>query len=489
MKKITPALLLFAMLLSVFAACGETAGDGDGSSAATSTTPATTPTTDEATKSMTDDLPADLRFDGEVFTFATYDGGNIGQGWACFFDVDEPEAGNILEEASYARNQEVEQRLGVTVSCDEPWEWLGVNDGLMSALSICSSAGKQTYNSLFLESYIHYEVFIIDELIEDVAAMPHMDLSKGYYNQDANKVYYLRDNLYFFVSDITYACQSAVMWLYNKDIMTDLGYEENYLYDKVDSGEWTYSLAMDLINAYSQDVNGDGVKDLTDQYGFSGAPFFFYPAAGLKGTYFTEDGFTFDYGTDLANEVMQEIGDLVESYRYMGGDYAYDIFFENKTLFCSWAMEIRALQGRDIHYGILPFPKYKDSQDTYDTVASGGAILIPANLDNLDMTGAVLEAMASGSAKHFVPAFYDNYIEQGVIQDERSRENWRKMLTEWGSYDFTVWITPTDHIKYFWPVISTVQDGKYDEFKSSWDARKDMVQELCDEFYDWYLAP
>ncbi len=108
MKKITLVLLLFAMLLSAFAACRETAGDGDGSSAATSTAPTTTPTTDEATQSMTDDLPTNLRFDGEVFTFATYDGGNIGWGWACFFDVDEPEAGNILEEASYARNQEVE---------------------------------------------------------------------------------------------------------------------------------------------------------------------------------------------------------------------------------------------------------------------------------------------------------------------------------------------------------------------------------------------
>ncbi len=496
MKKLTLALLLVSLILTVFAACGEgntEAGDTTDAGTEADTTTAVDDITTEASKEH--DLPADLRFDGEEFNIATYEGGNIGQGWACFFDVDEPEAGNILEEAAYTRNQEVENRLGVTINCHELWQWDGTSHGLMFAIEQCGLSGKDNYQTFFMESFITYEPFIIDELVADVAAMPYIDLDKPYYNKSANDVYYLRDNLYIFISDITYACQNANQWLVNNEMLVDLGYGETYLYDKVNEGSWVLEDVFTMIEGLRSDLNTDGVYDHNDRWGFSGQPYAacgLFPAAGIRGTILTEDGFVFEYGSDYAVEVVDRLLDLVE-HEDTWFDYgeawreSFTPFWNGNSLFLSYASEIRALNQIEFDFGILPLPKYRESQETYSTPASGGITFIPATIQNEELVGAVIEVMASASAKHFVPAFYENFIEQGVIRDDYSRENWAKMLGEWGIHDFTRGIAPDGRICNYAPAYTCI-GAPTREYLSAWDAQKGTVEQLCQEFFDWYLA-
>jgi len=484
MKKLTLAILMFAMLLSTFVACSKDNGKDGETTGAVVSDPV-----------YGDDLPADLRFEGEEFTFATYEGGNIGEGWACFFDVDEPEAGNILEEAAYNRNVEVEERLGVTINCEMPWLWDGTGNGIVFVHGTCGLAGKDIYQTFFLESFHSYEVFIIDELIEDIAAMPYIDLDKPYYNKKANDVYYLGENLYFFVSDITYACQNAAQVLVNKDMLVDLGYDENYLYEKVEDGTWTLDVIFEMIDGLSSDLNSDGVMDHNDRWGLSGQPVaarYLFPAAGLKGTYLTEDGFAFDYGTDYAVEVMERIFDLYEhpdTWYDHGENWsnAFTSFWAGNSLFTCYASAIRVLQDIEFDFGILPFPKFREEQETYYADASGGYAMIPCTIENRNMVGAVIEAMASGSGKYFVPAFYENFIELGVIRDDYSRENWRRLLTEWSVFEFTRCIAPDERVRNYGPAYTIVGTGSR-EYASTWDAQKEMIAEICQEFYDWYLA-
>jgi len=485
MKRLTLAILLFALLLSVFAACDSGKKPAEGTNAET----------DPVQDGYGDALPEDLKFDGKEFLIETYQGGNIGQGWACFFDVDEPEAGNILEEAAYNRNVEVESRLDVEITCQENWLWDGTSNGLVYVYSACGLAGKNKTQLYFLESFVSYEAFIIDELLTDIAALPHVDLNKEYYNKKANDVYYLKDNLYMFVSDITYACQNAVNVLVNNEMLVDLGYDANYIYDKVNDGTWTIDVVFDMIEGVASDLNTDGKLDYNDRLGFSGQPYapcYFFPAAGLKGTYLTDEGFAFDYGTDYAVEVVDRIMDLVyhKDAWYDYGEawaHSFDAFWAGNALFMGFASEIRMLNEIDFEFGILPYPKYSESQETYSTAASGGHAIVPGTIEDEEFVGAVIEAMASASHRHFVPAFYENFIKAGVIRDDASRANWAKMLNEWGSYEFTRCIAPDERIKAYRPAYNIIS-APSDEYKSNWDAQKDMIAEICQEFFDWYLA-
>ncbi|MBQ4064632.1 MAG: hypothetical protein IJD10_00880 [Clostridia bacterium] len=486
MKKLTLAILLFALLLSVFAACNNSKTPADSDTDAETEAPG---------NGYGDDLPADLKFDGKEFVIATYEGGNIGQGWACFFDCDEPEAGNILEEASYNRNVEVESRLDATITCEELWPWDGTSNGLVFAYTACGLAGKDTYQMFFMESFVGYEAFIIDELLTDVASLPYMDLNKEYYNKKANDVYYLRDALYLFVSDITYACQNSNQVLINNDMLVDLGYEETYVYDKVNNGTWTIDTVFDMIEGVADDLNSDGTIDFNDRVGFTGQPYGpcgFFPAAGLRGTYLTDEGFAFDYGTDYAIEVVDRILDLVEhpdTWFAPNSDWteSFTAFWNGNALFMGYASEIRALNQLNFEFGLLPYPKYSESQETYSTSTSGGIAIIPVTISDEDFVGAVVEAMASGSHRYFVPAFYENFIEAGVIRDDYSRANWAKMLNEWGSYEFTRGIAPDQRLGGYGIAYGVIGSASRD-YISTWDSQKEMLAELCQEFYDWYLA-
>jgi hypothetical protein len=411
-------------------------------------------------------------------------------GWCNFLDCDEPEAGMLLQEAAYNRNEEIRSLLGVEITSEEVWQWNGTSEGLMAVIGICSLGGQSNFDLVMYEQY-GYEALIIDELLMDVAAMPYIDLEKGYYNQMANDVYYLRDNLYVFFSDIAYPCQNAVNVLINNDMLVDLNYDANYVYDKVNDGTWTYSVFADMIDGLWEDLNGDGKGDLGDKFGLQGTPYslsYLYPAAGLKGTYMTDDGFAFDYGTDYSFEVFDAIMDLKESEDVYCVDFEWDTFRAGRALFTGYASEINQLQTWfDFEFGVLPFPKFRDTQDEYAVSASGGIALIPANIEDQEFVGAVVEAMAAGSHKYLVPAFYDTFVENGVLRDDQSRENWRRMLNEWGFYDFTRIISPDDRIRGYAPVYFKIAANERD-FASSWDTQKDTVGQICQEFYDWYLA-
>jgi hypothetical protein len=487
MKRLLSALILVAMVAALAVAC-----NGANEAAETTANSTTDPVTEALTEAVTTvaddqhDLPSGLRFDGETLILATYEGGNVGPNWSGYLDVDEPTPGNLIEEAAYARNEEVENLLGITVTCQSDWMWL---NGLTVALDVCTRSGTSIYDVMFLESIFSYESLIIDELIKDVETIPYMDLSKSYYNQKFNETYYLRDNLYLFTSDISFPNQSGVQWLVNDDRLRDLGYAEDFLFQKVEAGEWNLPLVWDMIEGLHVDVNNDGVDDLTDIYGIGGdcwqlAPL--YPAAGLKGCYYTEDGFAFDYGTDYSYEVFNEIIELQRSpdVKFSGEE---DAWFVGNALFTVSGKPIRLLQPLEFDLSVLPMPRFNENQDRYYNFVSGGVTIIPATIKDETLVGASVEAMAWSSAKHMVPAFHDSFIEEGVLRNQESWNNWNRMLSDWAAPEFCYLIAPDGRLTWFKPVYECLwfDDPSY---PTKWDAMKASVEETCWIFFEFYLA-
>jgi hypothetical protein len=320
--------------------------------------------------------------------------------------------------------------------------------------------------------------------------MPYMDLTKSYYNQQANDAYYLRDNLYFFVSDITFPCQCAVHWMVNDDMMIDLGYDPNYLFDKVENFDWTVAVIEDMIEGTYVDVNADGEKDLNDIYGVGGMTGAFcnlYPGAGLKGTYYTETGFEFDYGTEFSYTVYNKILELKTGPDVFCIDWIGDPWLTGNALFTSFGSEIQQVRDMDFEFSLVPVPMFNDEQETYYNFACGGVTMIPCNIEDEEFVGATVEAMAAASAKHLVPAFYDNFVEQGVLRNQQSCDNWDRMLNEWAMYEFTYLISPDNRLRYYAPVYELLYVND-PGFANYWDAQKESIEETCWIFFEYYLA-
>ena len=63
-----------------------------------------------------------------------------------------------------------------------------------------------------------------------------------------------------------------------------------------------------------------------------------------------------------------------------------------------------ALRDLDLEFGILPVPKLDENQENYRAFSCGGMVVVPANLTNPDMTGAVIEALYATAHKYIPDA-------------------------------------------------------------------------------------
>lgn len=141
MKKMITMLLLLAMMLSAFAGCSDTTNEE---------VPANDPAADaelaesaeieEETMYLPDDLPADLSYDGTTVTTFGWSGPVLVE-----FYVEE-QNGEVVNDAIFARNMAVEERLGITLEYHlEPGAYDQRNTWVQ-ALSSSITAGDGAYD-------------------------------------------------------------------------------------------------------------------------------------------------------------------------------------------------------------------------------------------------------------------------------------------------------------------------------------------------------
>ena len=167
------------------------------------------------------------------------------------------------------------------------------------------------------------------------------------------------------------------------------------------------------------------------------------------------------------------------------------MLFEGHCLFSAWASEIRMLKDLEFEFGIVPFPMFDDTQSTYYSYASGGYLFIPSTISRPEFVGAMIEAMSLGSQQDLVPKFYENFIQQRVIQDEPSRRNWERMLTEWSFRAFTSVFAPNEYVSYYAPAfkkIDQMSTGGPNDYSSYWAALEELVEDDCAQFYKKFMS-
>jgi len=98
--------------------------------------------------------------------------------------------------------------------------------------------------------------------------------------------------------------------------------------------------------------------------------------------------------------------------------------FRNGTSLFYPSLVGNAAQFRDMQssYGIIPYPKYDESQKDYgalmhDTVM---VMMIPITCQNVEASCAALEALSAESYRKVIPAYYEVALKVKYAQDEVS---------------------------------------------------------------------
>ena len=432
MKRIL-SLLLAALMVGSFAACGqkETTAQSDNAQA---TAAETEKSNVDANGFLLDDLPAALTYNGATFNIL------IGNYMEAYRDdiYSEGETGELFNDSVYNATRSVEERMSVKVEMREekfnypatPWSTL-IQELVM--------AGDDTYGLVYGypltatatsgEKYFH-----------NFIGAKYIDLEKPWWNKDQTAVYPTDNVLLYLRGAFTVGeLRHAFVIFFNQDSLTNHNIKDN-LYDLVNEGKWTLDKLDEFASVGYNDVNGDGTRDIGDEYGLTAGDTNKYrgiPAVCNEPMFKknADGSFTFNMNSERMTNIVEKFHALTTAPYYLhavgnqenaqsvfsfGGNYMSKPFTEGRAMF-TWDLTGNAQYMQtlcDFSIGMVPFPKFDENQDGYYTsVQRHEHIYVPVSVKDFDRSCAIIEAYCSQYYRSVHPAYFENCLKARYSSD------------------------------------------------------------------------
>lgn len=376
---------------------------------------------------VTDYVPTSVDYGGDEFLVLT--AGNV-----AFDDFSEDVDSNaVLDKALFERKEKVESEFNIEIISEVKQERsLGGGPGYMSLANDYLS-GTTTYDASLIAGY-DAAVLAYSNLIFDLNSLPGLDLSRPYWDQNANRDLSINGVMYFTTGDITVSDNNALFTLlFNKKLIED--YDLTSPYEYVKNNNWTLETFAGLVKQVSEDLNGDGLRDENDRYGllvWDDAVMGIINGIGEKCATVSDDGtITLTLYNERTSSALDKYFDIIYDettalcyQRKLKS--ASDIWNNNQGLFwMSTLGNVPALRTMEADFGIVPYPKLDSAQESYHQTVSpynSQFYCAPILLRNCECTGRVLDALAYYGKEIVTPAYYEKTIVGQSTRDEESVE-------------------------------------------------------------------
>ena len=104
-----------------------------------------------------------------------------------------------------------------------------------------------------------------------------------------------------------------------------------------------------------------------------------------------------------------------------GGNYMSKLFLEGRAMMsCSLVADASMIIPEiDFAYGLLPYPKWDEAQENYQTILQRACYaLVPVTCEDTDAASAVLEALSSASHRTLIPEYCEVSLKVRYSQDD-----------------------------------------------------------------------
>jgi hypothetical protein len=245
-QKFLAVLLILAMCLSMFTACGGNKTK-ETSNNAEPTVEATTPT-EEATPTATEEPAVDLGGMEIV----------IGDWWS---SADPAAPTTAQEEATQAYREEIQAKYNFTIKQVAVAEW-----GTMQETFTTSTMAEDPAAQVFILAPDWVAQPLANGLVYDLATLENLDFTESKWNPSVLKTLTYGDSVYGMAAGKPEP-KLGVYW--NKRLFEEAGLDPNLPYDLQASGEWTWSKFEELCKSLTIDSNNDGTIDSYAMASFS----------------------------------------------------------------------------------------------------------------------------------------------------------------------------------------------------------------------------
>ena len=432
MKKQVQCLFLLVTLL--LCACGnDTAANPETADAETNTVSETEAETEMLFEQ--DDLPDDLSFSGKKISWYVGDYNNAY--WDDFYADDQ--TGERINDAIFKARSNVEEKLDVEIEYYRKEVVYANRMDISKDISASVMAGDNAY-----DIYSGYDLSIMilsGNYFHDMNEAQYINFDKPWWNKSmlgmmpGNKVYTALGDGSLSLIKHTFCL------FFNQDKLNALDITESP-YELVESGKWTIDKLNDLVKDTYIDLNGNSTYDYGDNYGLTMGDVNKYIgwhfSSGGEMVQLTDNGYVLTAGSEHMVNVFDKIYDLLrknpnvripngnaldseENIASTGGNYVDKSFVEGNALFtaCLVGDAVTLLSDIDFNYGLVPYPKYDESQNNYiSAVQRFASFSVPITAD-LDISGAVIEAWSSEAYRSIQPEYFETVLKARYSADNQ----------------------------------------------------------------------
>ena len=431
-KKLLTLALAIATLTATLASCasGDSGAASDTTAADNAAQTTAAETEPEKITYLSANLP-EMDYEGYEFRFRqvkpTYD-----RPW--WYIHSDEQTGEVLNDATYKRNAAIEEAFNVDFSVT----FGDTDDKLLADVQNLVNAGDDAFDAVYIQLGRAIKLFK-GEMLNDLNTIENLNPQAQWWDQGFVRDLAVNDKLYYIAGDLTpLMTLRAYSMVFNKDMADSLGIE--YPYDAVREGQWTMEYFTKYVQGVNSDVNGDGLMDYEDRWGFFSenvaSTIMFISFGGRVIDKDADDNLVFVADTEKnldrlnsaleiiinkettlwCNPLVQANGNnwsVASEWFAAGGALLRSSTFENVP---------RDYRTMDADFGVVPCPKYDEAQENYLTNASetGNVITLPKTVVDTARSGLIIEALAAESVSTTTPALYDVCINGKYVRDEES---------------------------------------------------------------------
>jgi len=419
MKRLISMLMAALTMTTVFVGCASADSSSD------STESAETSAVETTEAGPTSGLPAGLDFDGfEVRVLHSAD--------KMFTASD---SGDVVDSAVIKRNSELSEKLNIKIRVMADLDVTEHSEALKNAVL----SGSDDYNMVSGMTY-GISPYVPENYFHNLLSLEYANYDAEWWAGDFMKEAVIGNNaLYIASGDISISKISYQSCIYfNKQVYENYKGDPNEFYKQIYDGNWTLDDMAKLSAGMYSDLNGDGNKDTNDQLamilhcanltdhiaydtGFraterdsDGVPYLVLDSE--RNTTFVQKLYDLYYNNDgtitVPNEKAAEANNTIVPTK----------FKNNELLFMlGWFYSASKLRDMEGDYGIIPFPKYDETQDKYLSLIHDSALVtvIPATVsaEDADILSAVMEEMAFLGWRDVTPVYYEVALKVKYIRD------------------------------------------------------------------------
>ena len=430
-KKSTSLLLAALLLSSTFISCGSSDTD--------------TGTVTEQNKSADTTLPAETEaaYPYEMPDLGGYKLRVLSSGflWNMFQEVDVTETnGEVLNDAVYARNRKIESKLNCAFE-ETNYEVNDDPNNLNLHLKDIILSGDDVYDVTYACIY-SMPAMVTDGYFMNLLDFDELHLNEPWWDSVVADNAILEDCLYFVTSPMHLMPYDGAWALFFNETMMEKNDMEKP-YDLVRSGKWTYDALLGYTKAITN-MNGDASFAWNNSgnatYGMSIHSF--APDKFILGAneYFIERDesgeLQFAANDERFFNVLESLIPIIcgdTGYSIFGSNTDFDaeaggymhIFASGRSLFLTAEIKgAQLLRDMDDTFGIVPYPKYDENQDSYYSSFVNQCLFytIPVTNTHLKETAVISDYTSYLSMQDVLPVYYGNVVEQKGLRNEDSIE-------------------------------------------------------------------